>query len=149
MIKKCAFIVFLFFLGCSPVEISRLFGVGTAPFKTEGKIYSFTCNQDIFTCYNEIEEGLKSLKVDFYRGSRRKNFIIATNFNRVFPSCSSSTEVAVFFTETGKLKTKVEVSSLNHNLSEFAAAALWDYFEEDRVCDFKEESFSKSKVEKK
>jgi hypothetical protein len=57
--------------------------------------------------------------------------------------------VAVFFTETGKLRTKIEVSSLNHNLSEFAASSLRDYFEKGKIGDFKEEPSLKITDQKK
>lgn len=100
-------------------------GVGIEPFKTQGKVYTRTFDKDFFTTYNQTLEILGNLGATFYRGSRREGFIIMTNFNTVFVQCNDSTEVAVFFTEVEKGKTRVEVSSLNYSLSEFVARELF------------------------
>ena len=112
-------------IGCSTLEFSRLVGVGTRPFHEKGKVYSATFTRNYFLCYDEALKILKGLQASFYRGERRKNFIITYGFDKVAPQCSESTEVAIFFTELGAFKTKVEVSSLNYYLSEFVSAEIF------------------------
>ena len=125
IIKKISlFLLLLILIGCSPLEIARVMGVGTKPFRAEGEIYSKTFDKDYFTCYENIYSGLKGLGAHFYRGSRKQGFIVATHFNSVFAQSSESTEVAVFFQEISSTKTRVEISSLNHELSQFLAVKL-------------------------
>jgi len=123
--KLILFLLLSSLLGCSTLEFSRLVGVGTKPFHEKGKVYSVTFSKNYFVCYKETLEILKNLQANFYRGERRKNFIIAYGFNKVAAQCSESTEVAIFFIELGAFKTKVEVSSLNYYLSEFVSAELF------------------------
>ncbi len=123
--KKIIFIFFLFILSCSPWEVARLAGIGVEPFKTEGKVYTKIIHKDPATAYEQVLTIMGDLGANFYRGSPRKKFLIMTNFKPVFRQCSESTEVAVFFTEVKEKETKVEVSSLNHSLSEFVALELF------------------------
>jgi len=101
-------------------------GVGTRPFHEKGKVHSATFTRNYFLCYDNTLTILKELQASFYRGQRRKNFIIAYGFDQVVPQCSESTEVAIFFTELGAFKTKVEVSSLNYYLSEFVSTKIFN-----------------------
>ncbi len=119
-------LVFSFFLlACSPLEVARLFGIGTKPFKTAGKVYTEVVDRDYFSAYDEVFKLFGSLRANFYRGSRQKGFAVFTNLNTSFPQCNESTEVAVFFSEIEPQKTKIEISSLNHHLSQFVAEYIF------------------------
>ena len=123
--KRIILVFLLFSLGCSPLELSRLVGVGTRCFREQGKVYSKVFDTDFFSCYAQITQRLKEMGASPYRGSRKKGFLVAANFTKVFPQCSESTEVAIFFTELESLKTQVEVASLNYSLAEFIALELF------------------------
>lgn len=123
--RKTVLIFILFLASCSPFEISRVVGIGTRPFKSKGEVYKKTFNTDFFSSYKIVNEDLKGMGAQFYRGSRSKGFIIATNFDGIFKQCSSSTEVAIFFKELSAGMTEVEVSSLNHSLAQFVAGELF------------------------
>ena len=131
-VKRIIVVFLLFFLGCSPLEISRLLGAGTRPFKEQGKVYAKIFDSDFFSCYEQITRDLKEMQTSFYRGSREQSFIVVTHFNGVFAQCSEATEVAIFFTEVDKVKTKVEVTSLNYSLAEFVASKLFDDLEKKK-----------------
>jgi len=137
--KKIFFIFLLFFVGCSPFEISRLFGVGTRCFREQGKIYNKVFDRDFFSCYAQTIQKLKEMQVSFSRGGRKKGFLVTTGFNQVFPQCNESTEVAIFFTELESLKTRVEIVSLNYSLAEFAASEIFNSLEDKKIEDIKSE----------
>lgn len=122
-----------FTLACSPLEVVRLFGIGTRPFKTKGKVYSKVADQDFFSTYNTVVAAFGELKANYYRGSRRDGFIIFTNLNVSFPQANSSTEVAVFLGESGPKQTRIEVSSLNHSLAEFTAKKLFERLDKEKT----------------
>jgi len=140
---KIILLIFLLFcISCAPLEVSRLLGVGTRPFKEQGKVYSKVFDKDFFSCYAHITKRLKKMGVSFYRGRKKKNFLITTGFNSIFSQCSESTEVAIFFTEIENLKTRVEVASLNYSLSEFAASKIFDDSKDEEIEDAKPEEES-------
>jgi len=120
---------------CSPLEVARLLGVGTKPFKTQGKTYNIVLGRDYFSAYDQIKESLNALKAKHYRGNRKKGFIIAINFQNAYKECSNSTEVAIFFEEVSLKETKIEVVSLNHGLGEFVATELFKDFAKDETLD--------------
>jgi hypothetical protein len=113
------------FLGCFPYETARLAGIGIKPFKTKGKIYSQNFEKDITKCYRQVEDIIKELGANLYRGSSRKRFIVSFGYSEVFPSANHSTEVAIFFNWLDENKTEVEVSSLNHKLSDFISKKIF------------------------
>jgi hypothetical protein len=129
MLRIYILILVLFFAGCSPLEIGNVFGIGTKAFREKGKIYTKTFEKDIFSCYTQTRKFLEHIGASFYRGSRKKNFMVMTHFNGIFLQCNESTEVAIFFKEIDKFKTNVEVSSLNYSLSEFVSAKLFKELE--------------------
>lgn len=141
-VKKIFLIFLLFFVSCAPLEISRLLGVGTRPFREQGKVYSKVFDKDFFSCYAQITKRLKKMGVSFYRGRKKKNFLITTGFNNIFSQCSESTEVAIFFTEIENLKTRVEVASLNYSLAEVAASKIFDDSEDEEIKGIKPEEES-------
>ena len=130
--KKIFFIFLLFFVGCSPLEISRLFGAGLRPFRERGKIYTKAFDEDLSSCYGRIAQKLREMEASFYRGSQEEGFLVVTNFVKVFPQCNTSTEVAIFFTELENFKTRVEVASLNYLLAEFIASEFFYNSEEEK-----------------
>ncbi len=119
-------IIFIFLTSCSPLETARLTGIGLRPFKTKGKVYSQTFEKDLVTCYKKTEKIIKSFEALLYRGSPKKGFIVSMGYNEIFPAASYSTEVALFFTGVDENKTKIEISSLNHNLSEFISQKIFE-----------------------
>lgn len=138
-VKKIFLIFLLFFVSCSPLELSRLFGAGTRCFREQGKVYSRVFDMDFFSCYAQITQKLKEMRVSFRRGGRKEGFLVTAGFNKVFPQCNESTEVAIFFTEPGNFKTRVEVTSLNYALAEFAASKIFSYSEDKKIEDIKPE----------
>jgi len=137
--KRIILVFLLFSLGCSPLEVSRLLGVGTGRFRKHGKIYSKVFDMDFFSCYAKITQGVKGMEASFYRGGRKEGFLVTIGFNKVFPQCSESTEVAIFFTEIESLKTRVEVASFNYSLAEFAASKIFNCLEDKKIEDIKPE----------
>lgn len=125
--KYIIFFIFVLssFLGCFPYETARLAGIGVKPFKTKGKIYSQNFEKDIIKCYHQVEGIIKELGANLYRGSSRKSFIVSFGYSEVFPSANHSTEVAIFFNWLDENKTEVEVSSLNHKLSDFISKKIF------------------------
>ena len=124
--KRIFLFFLLIFISCSPLELSRLFGAGLKPFREKGKIYTKAFDRDLPSCYAEIIQKLKAMEVSSYRGSQREGFLVARHFVKVFPQCSASTEVAIFFTELESSKTQVEIASLNYSLAEFIASELFN-----------------------
>ena len=127
--KKFILIVLLFFVGCSPFEFARLIGTGTKIFREKGKVYDKTFNKNFFSSYDETVLILRKLGTHFYRGERKKGFIVVTHFNESYRFCTESTEVAVFFKEIGKTKTLIEVASLNYSLAEYASEQIFNGLE--------------------
>lgn len=137
--KRIILIFLIFFAGCSPVEFSRLFGVGLRPFRERGMVYAQTFDQDLSSCYEKINKKLRKVGASFYRGSQKQGFLVVTNFTKVFPQSSASTEVAIFFTEIENLKVQVEVASLNYSLAEFISSEIFNYLEGKEIEDIESE----------
>lgn len=127
--RAAGIVIFIFSflcLACSPLEVVRLFGMGTRPFKEKGKIYTKTINKSFFESYDAVVDSFGQMQANLYRGSRREGFIIFINLNVSFPQANESTEVAVFLRESGPENTQIQVSSLNHSLSDFVAKELFE-----------------------
>lgn len=114
-----------FILGCSPYETARLAGIGTKPFKTKGEIYSQNINKGLIDCYYQVEDFIEELGAISYRGSSSKGFLVSFGYEKILPSASHSTEVAIFFSWLDENVTKVEVSSLNYNLSKLISDKIF------------------------
>jgi len=127
--KKILFIFLVFLVGCSPLEFVRLIGAGTERFREAGKTYTKEVDLDLPSCYKRISLELRDIGVSFYRGSQEEGFIVVNNFVKIFPQCSESTEVAIFFTELDSSKVKVEVISLNYSLAEAVSLKIFDCLE--------------------
>ena len=127
--KKILFIFLLCFIGCSPLEFTRLIGAGTERFREAGKIYTKEFDVDLSSCYKRISLELRDIGVSFYRGSQEEGFVVVNNFVKIFPQCNESTEVAIFFTELSSSKVQVEVISLNYSLAEAASLKIFDCLE--------------------
>ncbi len=137
--KKIFLIFLLFFLSCSPLELSRLFGAGLRRFREGGKVYTKAFDMDLASGYGRITQELKEMEASFYRGSQEEGFLVVTHFIKVFPQCNESTEVAIFFTELESFKTQVEVASLNYSLAEFAASKIFNCLEDKKIEDINSE----------
>ena len=124
--KKIVLIFLLFCISCSPLEMSRILGVGTKPFREKGKVYTKDFNINFFASWEQIRNDLDEMGSRFYRGNHKKGFIVAIGFDSIFKQCNSSTEVAVFLKELEFGKTQVEVASLNHLLANFVASKLFN-----------------------
>lgn len=127
--RKAVLIALLFFMGCSPFELARLMGTGTRPFREQGKVYSKVFYKNSLDAYNKTVEILKDLGAHFQRGEQSKGFFIVDHLDSSYRFCASSTEVAVFFKETGENKTQIEVASLNHSLAEYASEQVFNGLE--------------------
>ena len=123
--RKIIFLIIFFCIGCSPLEISRLIGVGTKPFREQGKVYTKIVDKEHLAIYDDVIRLLIQLNASIYRTDKKKSFIVAINFNDSFKQSSGSTEVAIFFNTIDGNKTQIEVSSLNHLLAEFVSMKLF------------------------
>ncbi len=113
-------------IGCGPLEIARLLGVGTRQFIEKGKINLEEIEADISTCYKETFEVLQEMGAKPYRGNVGRKFIVAFGFHKSYGrKCINTTEVAFFFRELEENKTQVEISSLNYGLSDFIAKKIF------------------------
>ena len=87
-------------------------------------------DKDIPRCYKLTTQALLHWKA--IRAEKRKDdYIVAMGFENVFGNCINTTELGIFFTQTGPHKTEVKVTSLNHRLSELIAPKLFEYIEKD------------------
>jgi len=123
--RKVIFLIIFFCVGCSPLEMSRLLGAGTKPFREQGKVYEKIVGKKHLDSYEQVVKSLRRLKASVYRTDKKKSFIVAVNFNTSFKQSTGSTEVAIFFTPIDGNKTQIEVSSLNHFLAEFVSTKLF------------------------
>ena len=113
--------------GCALLGATCAF-LGT-PIKTlqQEKIkYTKVVDKDIDYCYKNTLDLLKDWKAVVY-DKKDKLYIAAICFNKVFNNCIDTTEVAFFFKEIEANKTEIEVSSLNHRLSNFASQKLFEH----------------------
>lgn len=116
----------VFLISCSPKETARVLGFNISGFRHNAKINTQIVDKDVFSTYNKTLAILAEMEAVVYRKSIRKGFIIATNFSRSYSGrCLDSTEVAIFFNEVERRKTKLEVSSLNFALADFVARQLF------------------------
>lgn len=127
--RKIILACLIFFIGCSPLEFSRLLGAGTRVFREKGKVCGKDFDWDYFSCYAKITRKLEEMEVCFYRGSRQEGFLVLAGFDEVFAQCNRSTEVAIFFTDLDGYKTRVEIASLNYALAEFVASEIFGCLE--------------------
>ena len=88
--------------------------------------YSKVLDKDVNYCYKNTLDVLVTWQAVIYEKKDRQ-YIAASSFNKVFNNCIDTTEVAFFFKEAETGKTEIEVSSLNHRLSEFAAQKLFEH----------------------
>ncbi|MDD5441662.1 MAG: hypothetical protein PHZ27_05595 [Candidatus Omnitrophica bacterium] len=129
---KFIYILFtILFIGCSPLEFSRLLGTGTQTFKTKGKIYKETITADFDSCYILTKNLLNSHNITIVREDYVTGYIIANNFKHIFPQSTEATEVAFFFSEPDDNTTIIEISSLNYNLAEHVAKKTFDYIKNE------------------
>ncbi|MFH1767778.1 MAG: hypothetical protein ABH858_01270 [Candidatus Omnitrophota bacterium] len=127
--------MFILFPGCFPTETLRVLGVGGSEFKAKGKVFTKVFEEELIDCYNQTVNILKAMGARPYRGSVKKRFIVALGLRSIYKQrCLDTTEIAVFFKSLNRDKetpaTQVEVTSLNHSLSEFIAQKLFEKLEE-------------------
>ena len=87
-------------------------------------------DKSISRCYKLTTQALKKWGAVRFQKSK-DDYIVAMEFEKVFRSCIDTTELGIFFTETGPHKTEVRVTSLNYNLSELISQKLFEYIEKD------------------
>lgn len=111
--------------GCSLNEIKRDFlGITYDYVKGAEKKYTMILDKDISYCFDKIEESLKRMQAKVYQMDKKRNFIIAYKFNKVF-KCIDTTEVGVLMTPLEQNKTQIDIYSRNHELAEFVLAELF------------------------
>ena len=111
--------------GCTALTV---FGVSRQALQKEGIKYSKTFDKDISYCYENTLKTLASWGVTIYEKKARR-YILALRFDTVFANCIDTTEIGIFFKELEPNKTKIEVSSFNHNLSNLVGEKLSEYLE--------------------
>ena len=118
------FILIASFTGCA------LIGSDVRGLRDIKEAHTRVFDKDLPYCYDLTIKALSRWKASAFQ--RRKNdYIVAMELETVFRSCIDTTELGLFFTETGPNKTEVKVTSLNYNLSEAVAQKLFDYIEKD------------------
>lgn len=114
--------VVLLISGCAALNFATL-----APQKGAG-YHSKIFNKDITYCRDNTMKALEKWSANVYKEGGEK-YIVAEGFNHVFKSCIDTTQVDIFFNESGPGKTEVGVSSLNYQLSAFVAEKLFTSIE--------------------
>jgi len=74
-------------------------------------------------CIVKIKDVLKDMGA-IVRESRRKQYLLADNFQGVFRSTIDTTQVGIVVTSAGKDKCKVEIASGNIDLAAFVAKEI-------------------------
>ncbi len=87
-------------------------------------------DKDIAQCYDLTLKALSKWKASVFQ-ERKRDYIVAMEFESVFNSCINTMELGIFFTETAPHRTEVKVTSLSSNLSGFIAPSLFAYIEKD------------------
>ena len=95
-------------------------------------------DKEMHYCYDLTAKALSSWGAVIFQ-QRKDDYIVAMEFERIFRGCINTTEVGIFFTQTGPHKTEAKVTSLNYNLSQFIAQKLFDYIEKDGKIPVQEE----------
>ena len=88
--------------------------------------FSKSFEKDVRYCYQTTKDALA--KWNAYVWYEQEGcYIIAIKFDKIYKNCIDTTELGIFFKEEGPQKTGVEVSSPNHNLSQFVSEKLFQY----------------------
>ena len=120
--KRCIAVILslvIFVGGCS------FLGASVRTLKGCKVRYSETFDKDVSYCYDKTIGALKEAQAGVYE-TRKDDYIIAMNFNKtVFKACINTTEVGIFFTAEGPHKTRIDVSSLNYNLSKAVSEKIF------------------------
>lgn len=125
LVLSFAFLIFNF-LGCASVkEMGKgIAGVSTnAVEKSRASAKAKTFNYDYFTCYTKTLDILKNIGSYIYAQDIDKHMIA------FYLSPEDTTEVGIFFKETGAASTQVEVSSPSTYAKERIANTLFTALE--------------------
>jgi len=120
-------ILFLIFGHTDPVEVTKqIMGVSIKSLKEEqvereSKVFNYEYN----FCYEKTLEVLKEMGVYVFRENKKKHFIVAMNFDKIFKKCIDTTEVGIFFKEIENKQTKIDVTCGNLNLVKFASEEIF------------------------
>lgn len=123
-----SFIVIFLLCGCYRYIIGTEV---TQPEKGQKGRYSQNFNYSYSDCFTRTKKVLCETGVSVYYESLPEGIISAKNFNGIFKNCIDTTEVGIFFKETGPGKTQVDIACGNINLAEFAAKLIFKNLEEE------------------
>ena len=122
--------IIVIFAVIAPLSGCALFGSDVQGLSEIKEAYTRTFDKNASTCYELTTKALAKWKTVVFQ-QNKDDYIVAIEFEKVFRSCINTTELGIFFTETGPNKTEVKVTSLNYNLSQFIAPYLFNYIEKD------------------
>jgi len=99
--------------------------------------YSKSFEKDVQYCYRTTKDALDKWNASVWY-EQENCYIIAIKFNKIYKNCIDTTELGIFFKEEGPQKTQVEVSSMNHHLSQFVSEKLFRYITNPQISDEKQ-----------
>jgi hypothetical protein len=96
--------------------------------------YSKSFEKDAQYCYQATKDALAKWNALVWY-EQEGAYIIAMNFDKIYKNCIDTTELGIFFKEEALKKTQVEVSSMNHHLSQYVSEKLFRYISNPQAPD--------------
>ena len=111
-----------------------MLGITQSQLQHEKVKYSRAFDKDVQYCYQATKDALVKWDASVWY-EQAGCYIIAIKFNKIYKNCIDTTELGIFFKEEGPQKTQVEVSSMNHPLSQYVSEKLFSYISNPQVSD--------------
>jgi len=123
----CFFVIFvcLFAGGCASMQEAgkKIWGTSIEHLekvRPQGKSETFALSMD--DCFARAEEVLKYAGAEVYLSMKDKGYLTAMNFK----GSVNTTQVGIFFTDTGDGRTKVEIASMSPRLVREVAEMVFE-----------------------
>lgn len=116
--RLAAIVLAVFLLsGCSFAQMRQEFlGYSISDVKTCKHKQSYYMNMDSRKCLASIKERLERMGA-IVRMSKRKRFIVASNFQAVFKPAIDTTQAGILVTPVEKDKCRIDIASANTDLT--------------------------------
>lgn len=118
---------------CSPIEMGkRIAGTSIEALEKEKEgRFSRISPQNLPDSYAFTVNILKSRYICIYLENEEEGYLVAMGFDRIFPRCINTTEVAFFFKEVDENQTRIDVVSFNRELAQFVSRLLFEKLEKE------------------
>ena len=124
MKKLLAAFLFVGLCGCSATQVRQEFiGYSMNDVKNSKTKQVQNFDMSASDCITKIKDVLKDMGA-IVRESRKKQYILADNFQKVFRSTVDTTQVGISVISTGEGKCRVEIASGNIDLAAFVAKEI-------------------------